>query len=287
MSRQKNITLICGLLLVAGWPVLACQPHTPLEEVFCQLQSKGETLPSLEDFRRNQPRIQALLLKAPARKHGIRVPSPGKSKSSQITYTQSQLHSRPQASASSREGAREITREVVRVAPAKSQTPEVSASGLVKCTLQGREIRCPHQRFQLVTNLSNRQLSPHALSEKNRLGLTNYQGNSQDQQALKKHLSLSYQRYIEKMLSIGLGASTMSYSKFYYTYEEVQRLQVDFADRFETMFGYLKKDKASMAIKDSYVNALPASIRACVKLQPSVLVCDNGIHNWIYIAVSH
>lgn len=287
MSRQKNITFICGLLLVAGWPVLACQPRTPLEEVYCQLQSKGETLPNLEDFRRNQPRIQALLLKAPARKHGIRVPSPGKSKSTQKTYTQSQPHSQPQASASSRESARESSREVVRVATPKSQTPEISASDLANCTLQGREIRCPQQRFQLVTNLSNRQLLPHALSEKNRLGLTNYQGNSRDLQALKKHLSLSYQRYIEKMLSIGLGASTMSYSKFYYTHEELQRLQVDFAERFETMFGYLKKDKASMAIKDSYVDALPASIRACVKLQPSVLVCDNGIHNWIYLEVNH
>lgn len=285
MSRQKIITLVCGFLLVAGWPALACQPHTPLEEVYCQLVSKGEKLPSLEDFRRNQPRIQALLLKAPARKHGIRVPTPEKNTSAQKktatktvpvktshTQFQSQPHTKRQPAAAT-----------TRVVNPKSQLP----GGLLNCTLQGRQIRCSQQSFQLVTNLPNRQLSPSALSEKNTLGLTNYEGKSQDKRALKKHLSLSYQRYIEQMLSIGLGASTMSYSKFYYTYEELQRLQVDFAERFETMFGYLKKDKASMAIKDSYVDALPDSISACVKLQPSILVCDNGIHNWIYIEVNH
>jgi hypothetical protein len=290
VSRQKIITLVCGFLLVAGWPALACQPHTPLEEVYCQLVSKGEKLPSLEDFRRNQPRIQALLLKAPARKHGIRVPSPGKNTSAQkkapakrvpVKASHSQSHSQfqPQTKRQQPTSVRDIK--------SKSQMPEVSATGMTGCALQGRTIRCSQQNFQLVNNLPNRQLSPSALSEKNTLGLTNYKGKSQDERALKKHLSLSYQRYIEQMLSIGLGASTMSYSKFYYTYEELQRLQVDFAERFETMFGYLKKDKASMAIKDSYVDALPASINACVKLQPSILVCDNGIHNWIYIEVSH
>ncbi len=290
MSHQTAIIFIGCLFLALTGPVLACQPHTPLEEVYCQLLGKGEKLPSLEDFRRNQPRIQALLLKAPARKHGIRVPSPGKNTSAQkkaatkrvpvkTSHPQSDSQFQPHAKRQQSTSSREIK--------SKSQIPEVSATGLTGCALQGRTIRCSQQYFQLATNLPNRQLSPSALSEKNRLDLTNYKGKSQDKRALKKHLSLSYQRYIEQMLSIGLGASTMSYSKFYYTYEELQRLQVDFAERFETMFGYLKKDKASMAIKDSYVDALPASISACVKLQTSILVCDNGIHNWIYIEVNH
>jgi hypothetical protein len=286
VSRQKIIVLVCGLLLVAGWPALACQPHTPLEEVYCQLRGKGEKLPSLEDFRRNQPRIQALLLKAPARKHGIRVPSPGKRTSAQKSTVTQKIR----AKTSHTESLSHTPRQQVpatRLTNPKPQSPEMNSSVLSSCTLQGRQILCPQQHFQLATNLPNQQLPAHALSEKNTLGLTNYQGNSQDKRALKKHLSLSYQRYIERMLSVGLGASTMSYSKFYYTYEELQRLQVDFAERFETMFGYLKKDKASMAIKDSYVDALPASIRACVKLQSSILVCDNGIHNWIYLEVNH
>ncbi len=269
MPRLNNIALVCGFLLVVSWPALACQPRTPLEEVYCQLVSKGEKLPNLEDFRRNQPRIQALLLKAPARKYGIRVPSPAK-------HTAASKNAAPVVPS-----AQSTSVRTVKSIP---QPTVISASDLTGCALQGRQVSCPQQRFQLATNLPNRQLSPHVLSEQNTLGLNNYQGSAKDHRALKKHLSLSYQRYIEKMLTIGLGASTMSYSKFYYTYEELQRLQVDFAARFETMFGYLKKDKASMAIKDSYVDELPASIRACVKLQPAILVCDNGVHNWVYVA---
>ena len=38
--------------------------------------------------------------------------------------------------------------------------------------------------------------------------------NARDSQAIGTYLTQSYGQYLEKMLEIGLGASTMSYTKF-------------------------------------------------------------------------
>ncbi|WP_390615781.1 hypothetical protein [Maricurvus nonylphenolicus] len=259
------------LLLCMAPPLWACTPHTELEKVFCQLKAKGESLPSLEDFRRNQPRIQALLLKAPARRQGIALPKVV-TKAKPPAPKKTVVNSKPEP------------RKASPAAQPVSSTPRQLPSSLSSCQLQGHLIQCPRQQFRLATNRANRYLAKGALGPDNRLGLSNYQGERQNPQALKRHLTRSYERYIEKMLSIGLGASTMSFSKFYYTHDELQQLGVDFADRFETMFGYLKKDKASMAIKDSYLDALPPGIGSCNRLKDNILVCDNGEHNWVYLS---
>lgn len=258
------------MLLLLAPPLWACAPHTELEKVYCQLKGKGESLPSLEDFRRNQPRIQALLLKAPARRHGITVPKVV-SKTTPAKPVKAAITPKP--------ATRKKTPDTAPTTPQRSQL----AHPLSRCQLQGRLIQCPQQQYRLATNRANRHLVKGALGPDNRMELSNYQGDTKNVQALKRHLTRSYERYIEKMLSIGLGASTMSFSKFYYTHAELQQLDVDFADRFETMFGYLKKDKASMAIKDSYLEALPSSIAACNWLKREILVCDNGEHNWVYL----
>lgn len=70
----------------------------------------------------------------------------------------------------------------------------------------------------------------------------------------------AYHRYIGKMLSVGLGGTTISYTKLSYTFRELYEDNGDFAARFEAMFGYLKKDKAALALKPRYGDQLPVSI---------------------------
>src|SRR5690606_22003974 len=61
----------------------ACEPASgnEYEKVFCQLKrsGRGEELPSIHDFRKNPPLMQALLLKKPAERAGIplRIPERG------------------------------------------------------------------------------------------------------------------------------------------------------------------------------------------------------------------
>lgn len=246
--------------------------------MYCQLKGKGETLPSLEDFRRNQPRIQALLLKAPARRQGI--PLPVVMPKTEVKAKRAKPEPRNISSVPQPKTKPKVQSQL----QPQPQSKQLRLSSLSSCQLQGRLIQCPQQQFRLATNRANRYLAKGALGPENRMGLSNYQGEQQNPQALKRHLTRSYERYIEKMLSIGLGASTMSFSKFYYTHAELQQLGVDFADRFETMFNYLKKDKASMAIKDSYLDTLPPGISSCNRLKADILVCDNGEHNWVYLA---
>jgi len=146
------------------------------------------------------------------------------------------------------------------------------------CELDGELIRCGGRRFRLVTNLANHLLEPQALSDSNRLLLPANPGDED----LKDYLLQAYQTYIEKMLTIGLGASTMSFSKFYYTHQSLQRQDADFAARMEKMFEFLKKDKAAMAIQPRYHNKLPRSLDQCGRLSQRLIVCDEGDVNWVF-----
>jgi len=103
-----------------------------------------------------------------------------------------------------------------------------------------------------------------------------------DQDNVHRYLGDSYRRYIQAMLDIGLAAATMSYSRFYYTFDDAAKNQRDFAARFEKMYIYLKKDKQTMGVKSRYSDELPVSLKQCSWLNDSLLVCDNDKLNWIY-----
>lgn len=255
---------VMGLLWASG--VMACQHRTALEQVYCQLASKGVQLPSLEDFRRNPPQMQYLLLKRPAAARGIALP----------------------ALAAKRKVKPEVRSEARRVTPAV-QAPEPSAVQRQNnaapsprreaCQLQRDTIVCGAERYRLVLNKLNRELSPGSLGELNVLRLPAYQ---KQHHSLNTYLTNSYQHYIEKMMSIGLGASTMSFTKFHYTWQQSQQHGHDFSERFNLVFEYLKKDKRSMGVQPSYDDALPQKMSWCESLDARLWVCDNSDRNWVY-----
>ncbi|MGH1370707.1 MAG: hypothetical protein ACRBBW_01640 [Cellvibrionaceae bacterium] len=129
----------------------------------------------------------------------------------------------------------------------------------------------------MVDNQGNQKLFAGSLGPDNQLRFPESEGTSE-----ARYWSDSYQHYIEKMLSIGLGASTMSYTKFVYTWQESQLQGQIPQARFSAMFEYLKRDKRALAVKASYDDMTPASISWCQSLSHQLWVCDNGRRNWVY-----
>ena len=70
--------MLLGMAPVVSQAAPQCQPQTEYEKLYCQIKAKDANvaLPSFEDFRRNDPQVQALLLKRPAARWGLAVPSP-------------------------------------------------------------------------------------------------------------------------------------------------------------------------------------------------------------------
>lgn len=256
----------------------ACQKRarTDYEKLYCTIQDQGggAGLPRFEDFQRNNERIQATLLKRPAQKLGLALPKPRKREMAPAPKAKP-------ATAKTQPPARPAV-----TAPDKRQaTPSRPNNSLelANCRLQGESLRCGSDDFWLATNLPNSSLAADALSDSNTFGLKNFQGNVKDEEALRRYLSASYRHYIDKMLAIGLGDATMSYTKFHYTFLELAKKQENFAVRFETTYRYLKRDKASMAIKPRYQSRLPNSIDQCQVLSDRIIVCDDKTLNWVYV----
>lgn len=272
-KTHKRSWLAC-IALLAGDVTLGCdfQPKTELEEVYCELEDRGASqgLPSIFEFRKNPPQTQALLLKKPAQRMGIKMPSPGEAKATSPPDT-------PAAAAE----------PVIR----DKQEPPVSATGgianplvnngLDDCRLNRERIVCGAESYILQTNLQNRQLAAHALDE-NRLLLPARTALEYRDKNVQYYLSSIYPYYLEKMLEIGLGDATMSYTKFAATYDDITQRGESFTGRFAKMYELLKTERKSNAVKARYNDNFPASISQCMRASRALLVCDDIQQNWIY-----
>lgn len=248
--------------------------QTGYERIYCQVISQGEGagLPPLEDFRRNDARIQALLLKRPAERLGIALPKPAAASP------------KPESAP-----GRSATKPLQATEPAPGNpsgrgtgTSSGPVVGLRDCRLRSDVIDCPGGRYELVGNQSNKDLAPGALGEANKLGLRPYRGDRQDEAAVRRYLSAAYDRYIPKMLEIGLGGATMSFTAFYHGFYRHEEQGVDFAERMESIYHYLKQDKRNNAVKARFHERLPQSIKACTGLSAALIVCDDVETNWVY-----
>lgn len=243
-------------------------PQTRYEKIYCQIaeQGGGGTLPTFEDFRRNDPQVQALLLKRPAARLGIDMPPaiPKDSPSQSTRSNQPMQESRGKP------------------AEPESTTDPVPA-GLNNCRLNGEVITCPGQRFRLATNKPNKALAAGVLDESNRMGLPGFTGDLTDETAVRRYLSDAYDRYIAKMLEIGLGGATMSFTRFYHSFRRHESQGIDFAQRMESTFMYLKQDKRNLGVSARLNDALPESLKNCVPAGSSLIVCDNVATNWVFV----
>jgi hypothetical protein len=254
-----------------------CFSHarTPMEKTYCQVAkiSPQAGLPSLFEFRRNPEKTQRLLLRHPAAKAGITLPPPN-----------SQPASLPNSSTTPAPAAKSLKTNPQRT-PAIAQStpsPKVALSNqhlMSICQLSGEQIRCGEILFRLQGNLPNNRLTPGALDPHNKIQFLPFRGDTQN---ILPYLTQLYQSYIESMLTIGLGGSTMSFTKFHRSFLEAQTKGTQFGERLTTMFEFLKRDKQKLGVQARYNNQLPQNIALCSNLSDHLIVCDNVQQNWIY-----
>ncbi|MEP3164456.1 MAG: hypothetical protein ABJO43_05200, partial [Marinobacter sp.] len=157
---------------------------TELEQLYCKTVAEGQGagLPSPTDFKRNDPRVQALLLRRPAGRIGLDVPDPGAS----ATTEPPRSDDGPAPA-----GSQDI--------PAQQGDEPEPTGRLAECRLEGQRITCPQRRYELMENLPNNRLADGALAPENRLGLSPFEGNRNDEEAVRRYLSDAYDRYIPNM----------------------------------------------------------------------------------------
>ena len=247
---------------------------TYYEQVYCQLQAKAQTktLPPFNQFKKNNEVVQASLLKRPAERNGIKLPAPTR----KIQESPAPVSLSP------------VVKEQ-KVSVTETVKPELLA-GLIRkkrgglehsaeCNLTGNQIHCANQLFKLVGNRANHRLASDALSPDNKMNLPGYQGGE-----LSQYLARAYAQYIDKMCDIGLCGVTMTYGKFAYLYQDLHTKGLDFSQRFEIMYGFLKKDKATMGVSETSSAPNNLSMGECVAITDARYICDHQGRNYIFDA---
>ncbi|MCR8923204.1 hypothetical protein NO559_10495 [Dasania sp. GY-MA-18] len=219
------------------------------EQLYCEIEasSEGKSLPKFNDFQKNTPLIQSLLLKPHARKLGITIKM-----------------------------ATKTTKQRVATSPA---TAAVSDAGLSHCDFKAEVVSCGDMHYRFMGNKANASLGVAVLDASNTMQLPVY-----DNTEVDAYLAKAYGHYLNKMIEIGLAGVTLTYGNFDYIFHDLRAQAIDFNQRFETMYRYLKKDKRTMGIKQS---TAPSDMTAkdCFLLD-ELLVCSRGHYNYIYKVLS-
>ena len=289
-SRPARSLFIAGALLSTAilmsnanalYEDCALQAKSALEICYCEVKAKGKgsTLPNLHEFQKNPASTQRLLLKKPARQAGVTLP-PDENRNSPTPQKTHSANSRPTPSPPAKEDGSENSAINSRPAP----TPRAinMANALGNCRFQGDSIMCASARYQRQNNLQKAELASLALSSRNTLELPHRGAASFQNSSDIAYLSAIYPLYIEKMLSIGLGDSTMSFTRFVALYEEIMKQGKSFTLRFANMFELLKTERKTNSVKRRYSAALPTSLQQCMPANQHIIVCDNINKNWVY-----
>ncbi|WP_394202889.1 hypothetical protein [Marinagarivorans algicola] len=276
---NRGVQLSLGIALLYAVPLtLACEQSaiTPLEKLYCQVQAKGEgaDLPSFNDFRRNSPQTQRLLLKRPAKRAELPLPAktqaPNKTKASVKAPVKTQVTNTAQASVKTK------------ALTTPKQAPVLTS--LKGCRIHATGMTCRQRQYRLLDNLVNKKLASHALTPANTLQLPEVPTDLRLSE-LHSYLQGAYAKYLHKMNMIGLAGATLSYSKFYYIFEEVSEHNRNFVKRFADMYRYLKKDKSTIAIGRAHKNKPLPPLSSCEPIDSAPLhfiVCDVKGTNWVY-----
>ena len=149
---------------------------------------------------------------------------------------------------------------------------------LSACTLADDKISCPQGNYFLTINIPLRRLDPRVLSDQNMFVFRPKYENENELQ----YLSNIYPYYLEKMLLIGLGDSTISFTKFNAIYQDANKQGENFRQRFSQMYEMLKQERQSMATKKRYRENYPESMAQCMRVSNEIISCDNIDQNWVY-----
>lgn len=250
--------------------------ETYYEQVYCQLQSKAQTkgLPAFREFRKNPESVQFSLLRRPAERNAIKLPAPVRNTNSQpsesVRAVSSQVLAPPETIVE-QQSAREVITNAVR------NPPLLINPDAEHCQLLGKALNCGAQTYVLLGNKANHRLQSGVLTDTNKMALPVYHGGD-----FNKYLTSAYHQYITKMCEIGLGGVTMTYGKFSYLYQDIKSKGLDFAQRFEMMYGFLKKDKSAMGVNESASVPQGLTVNDCSPLNPDLYVCDKHGRNFIF-----
>lgn len=245
---------------------------TYYEQVYCQLQAKAQTkgLPPFNQFKKNDEVVQASLLKRPAERNGIKLPAPVRKVQPPVTtITPPKIINKPQISV--------LKTGVNEPAIGLPRSTSNESENSLGCELLANQIYCGNQKFKLIGNKANHRLANSALSIDNKMDLPTYQGG-----VLSLYLAQAYTQYIGKMCDIGLCGVTMTYGKFAYLYQDLHTKGLDFSQRFEIMYGFLKKDKANMGVSESSSAPKGLSLLDCSTFGDARYICDYRGRNYIF-----
>ncbi|GAA3956857.1 hypothetical protein [Allohahella marinimesophila] len=277
--------MMVGPLLASANDTCLDAARTELERAYCRVVKGGEGagLPSFEDFRRNDVLVQALLLKRPAERLGLTLPgrssTPSVPPGSVTAPPPMPALPKPPPLAPASASMSSTSR-----ATSPATSPAANA-GMDECRLtgQGDVITCANSRYVLAANKQNSALVRGVLEDANRLDLPSYRGPRSDNDAVIRYLSDVYAIYVQKMLGIGLGAATLSFTEFHHAFHTTESAGVDFARRSEETFQLLKADRKTMAVQTRLHDKLPDSIDACMDISSEIIVCDDVGTNWVFI----
>ncbi len=254
------------------------EAKAPLEKSYCEILKKNPsiTLPPFHSFRRNPENTQRLLLTSPARKSGVTLPEDNGTSNSEFKANTKPNFTNSGASASTPTLSPKKTPSATK----KNQTADENKTlhQLSSCSLTEDKISCPQGNYFLAINIPLRRLDGRVLSDQNMFVFRpKYENETQLQ-----YLSNIYPYYLDKMLLIGLGDSTMSFTKFNAIYNDAEKQNENFRERFSQMYEMLKKERQSMATKKRYRENFPESMAQCMRVSDEIISCDNVEQNWVY-----
>ncbi|WP_417502996.1 hypothetical protein [Marinobacter sp.] len=258
-------------IFVIGWISIASadeacltSAQSELERLYCEVVERGggAGLPSQVDFRRNDRNVQALLLRQPAKRLGLTLPEVSASP---------EPRSEPELTTLSHEPTNEPVSE-----------PPI-AQRLAGCHLRGKVIQCSQAVYELADNRTLASLGDGVLEPSSRLGIVPFDGKRSDDEAVRSYLSAAYDRYIPKMLAIGLGANTMSFTAFHNAFHTLESGGVDFSERMERAYELLKLDRKNLNVTTGKHDDLPENLSLCDTINRDVIVCDNVGTNWVFV----
>lgn len=287
MKRNHSLFVI----LICSSPVFADQfcfasAETYYEQVYCQLQAKAQvsTLPPFNQFKKNNEQVQYSLLKRPAVRNAIKLPAPLKQSPAKPPSVQSPPIRVSVAPVSAIESAGRGIRpkntsppEPERHLERNSNSVEENRRGEPSCQVHAAYLECEGQAYKLVGNQANHRLAADALTNANRMALPEYAGGD-----VENYLARAYHTYLDKMREIGLGGVTMTYRKFAYLYQDLHTKGLNFSQRFETMYSFLKKDKTTLAVSERVQIPSGFSAANCAPLGSHLRVCDYQGRNFIF-----
>jgi len=268
---QFLVGFFLGFLALAAQsdPFCFSRAQSYYEQVYCELQAKAQLqgLPGFEEFKNNSEPVQYSLLKRPAERNRIKLPRPKATlqKAPVAEALPSRLHREHEGSAAGH------------MQQAQFQASAVAASDA--CILSGKEIHCGANSYQAQGNLRNSRLSSGALDSDNPMAIPERASGQSD----SDYLLTAYVQYLRKMREIGLGGVTMTYGKFAFLYRDLGERGLNFSQRFETMFGFLKKDKATLGVSEGV--SLPQGLQSqdCVPVAEDMVTCSYQGRNYLFV----